>query len=129
MEPLVKDRLSVKLLWLQCVHGTELKKHHPTDLWLVSSYFEPSQPQRIISRRKRNFSLSPGYFAHKSSDTHTLQSNRLTTGAVEYRLNHDCFFFRRPHPRVTSLTLKKRGGGGGGEGGKKEENKLMKTVT
>ena len=34
---------------------------------LVSWYFEPSWPQRIISGLKTNFSLSPSYSARKSS--------------------------------------------------------------
>ena len=34
----------------------------------VSWYFEPSQPQSIISGLKTNFSLSPSYSAHKSSN-------------------------------------------------------------
>ena len=33
---------------------------------LVSRYFEPGQPQRIISGLKTNFSLSPTYLLHKS---------------------------------------------------------------
>ena len=33
---------------------------------LISWYFEPSQPQRIISALKTNFNLSPSYSAHKS---------------------------------------------------------------
>ena len=36
--------------------------------WLVSRYFESSQPQRITSGLKINFSLSPNYSAHKSSN-------------------------------------------------------------
>ena len=39
--------------------------------WLVSWYFEPSRPQRIVSGLKTNFSLSPSYSAHKSSN-HTI---------------------------------------------------------
>ena len=37
------------------------------EMWLVSWYFEPSQPQRITSRLTTMFSLSPIYSALKSS--------------------------------------------------------------
>ena len=49
--PLAKSELT----WL---HNAEPKLHEKR---LVSWCFEPSQPQRITSRMKTNFSLSPSY--------------------------------------------------------------------
>ena len=37
-------------------------------IWLVTWYFEPSQPQKIISGLKTNFNLSPNYSTHKSAN-------------------------------------------------------------
>ena len=64
---------------------TPVKKHKQLENvkdvrkgWLVSQlvgrYFEPSQPQRITSRPKTMFNLSPVYSARKSSN-HKLSPN------------------------------------------------------
>ena len=58
--------------------GTDLSKHGLKVMNLiklkVNWYFEPSQPQRITSRIKTMFSLSPIYSACKSSN-HKLSIN------------------------------------------------------
>ena len=53
--------------------------------YLVSWCFEPVQPQRIISGPKTNFSLSPSYSEHKSSN-HKFYI---------YKISPDAFFLKK----------------------------------
>ena len=64
--------------------------------YLVSWCFEPSQPLRVISGLKTNFSLSLSYFVHKSLDTNhnflrhseNISHKKNTTTLWVYRLCH-----------------------------------------
>ena len=48
--------------------------------WLVSWYFEPCQPQRITSRPKTTFNLSPVYTARKSSNHKLSKIHKISPG-------------------------------------------------
>ena len=59
------------------------EKHQQVCL-LVSWYFEPSQPQRIISGLKTNFRLSPIYSTHKSTNHKLSEIYKITPDTNSY---------------------------------------------
>ena len=83
-------------------------------------FFEPSQPQRIISELKTNFSLSPtpSYFVHKLSNhklsripnimqNKTYQQQIPVEGGLQGRHRQwlfSCVFFYLPSSRVNSYS-------------------------
>ena len=81
--------------------------------WLVNWYFELSQPQRITSRLKTMFSLSPIYSARKSSN-HKVFKNHKISPAHKFTLKkkiqkihkHRTNIFRRIRPFGTTPVKK-----------------------
>ena len=53
-----------------------------TSVNLVSWYFEPSQPQRIISGLKTNFDLSSRYSAHVVNPQNLQNVKKLVLGQI-----------------------------------------------
>ena len=71
--------------------------------WLFIWYFEPSQPQRIVSGLKTNFTLSPNYSAHKSSNLKFSRLYKISpdTNYTQQNIHthtSDTIFFKRISP-------------------------------
>ena len=56
--------------------------------WLVKGYFEPSQPQRITSRLKAIFNLSPFHFARKSSNHKLFKNQKISLDTNLHETKH-----------------------------------------
>ena len=65
----------------------------------VRWYFEPSQPQRIISGLRPNFNLCPSYSAHKSSN-HKFSSG----GYQSSKLHLQNINIKKHHPETVAET-------------------------
>ena len=65
---------------------------------LVSWYFEPSQPQRITSRLKTMFNLTPIYSARKSSN-HKL--------SIKHKISHDTNLHKTKHTQTSDTKFSK----------------------
>ena len=84
---------------------------HVTPLsWLVSWYFEPSQPQRVTSWLKTMFNLSPIYSALKSPNHKLLKNHKIgpdtnlqkTYSSIKHKV------FEELVPSVSPLLKKKK---------------------
>ena len=86
----VSDLLTTN--WL--IHTAEVNScptwnNKPINSQLVSWYFEPSQPQRMISGLKASFNLSPSYCAHKSSSHKFSRVYKISPGTNHIKQNID----------------------------------------
>ena len=86
---------------LHCSHyNWYLCRHLDIAYKLVSWYFEPRQPQRITSRLKTMFSLSPIYSARKSS-YHKL--------SINHKISLDRNLHKTKHTQTSNTTFSKGG--------------------
>ena len=69
-----------------------------TEGWLVSWYFEPSQPQRVTSWLKTMFNLTPIYSARKSSN-HKL--------SINHKISHDTNLHKTKHTQTSDTKFSK----------------------
>ena len=77
----------------------------------MSWYLEPSQPQRIASGLKTNFSLSPDYSAHESSHHRSSKIDKISPDTNLYKTKtyihkHQTQKFRRDQGRETQREWK-----------------------
>ena len=76
----------------------------------VTCYFEPSQPQRITSRLKTMFNLSPIYSARKSSNRKLSKTHKISPDTNLHKTKHtksiEHKIFEELVPSVSPLSKK-----------------------
>ncbi|WP_419582467.1 hypothetical protein, partial [Thiolapillus sp.] len=78
--------------------ATEQQEEIRGNFFLVSWYFEPSQPQRVTSWLKTMFNLSSIYSARKSSN-HKL--------SINHKISHDTNLHKTKHTQTSDTKLSK----------------------
>ena len=100
-----KDLASTSLSLSEVAKGTSPKHFAQQNLrctstisYLVSWYFEPSQPQRVTSWLKTMFNLPPIYSARKSSN-HKL--------SINHKISHDTNLHKTKHTQTSDSKFSK----------------------